>query len=104
MVTVSEDGPVTVFFQGVNIADLQMHSVYQQTRELHYEQNDSQIKVKTFEIACTHCHKSSLVDEITIEGQNRMHAIQCTTCKHDLYLSECFSLESRPFKRLTQAA
>jgi len=104
VVTVSEDGPVTIFFQGVNIADLQMHSVYQQTRDLRVEQNTNLVKVNTFEITCSHCHKPSLVDEITIDGQNRVHSIYCTTCKAELYTSECFSVESRPFKRLAQAS
>lgn len=100
VVTISEDGPVTVFFQGASIADLQMHSVYQKARDLKEERGDDSIQLRAFEVNCSHCHKSSMVEEIKMDDRNQMKLILCPVCRQELYSTECFSLECRPFKKL----
>ncbi len=99
VITISEDGPVTLFFQGTSIADLQIHSVFQKARDLQEATFEKEsVRYETFEIACSRCHKNSMTEEIRVEGKNKECSISCPTCSETLYSSNCFSLECRPYR------
>jgi len=102
IVTISEDGPVTVFSSGANIADLQIYSAHKQARLLRKELPEVSEKItsRSFEVLCKHCGKNSMVEEVQLEGYNEVKTLPCPICKNELYSSDCFSLEGRPFKRV----
>ena len=102
VVTISEDGPVTVFSSGASIADLQIYSAHKMARLLRNElpERGEKITSQSFEVLCSHCHKSSMIEEVQLEGFNVTRTLACPVCKSDLYSSTCFSLEGRPFKRI----
>lgn len=106
IVTISEDGPVTVFSSGASIADLQIYSAHKMARLLRSElpERGQQITSSSFEVVCTHCQKCSMIEEVQLEGYNLERTSLCPICKNDLYSSKCFSLEVRPFKRLRHFA
>ncbi len=102
VVTVSEDGPVTVFSNGANIADLQIYSAHKQARILRTKRPEQSEKItsKSFEIVCMNCNKNSMVEQVQVEGLNESKELECPICGEILYSSICYSLEGRPFKRL----
>ncbi len=102
IITISEDGPVTVFSSGASIADLQIYSAHKMARLLRSElpERSEKISSQSFEVLCNHCYKSSMLEEVQLEGFNVKRTLPCPVCKHELYTSVCFSLEGRPFKRV----
>lgn len=103
VITISEDGPVTVFSSGANIADLQISlSSINQAKLLRDERPDKseEIKNSSFEINCNHCRKKHMIEEVKLKGSDVKKKLFCPTCKSVLYSSVCFYLEGRPFKRL----
>lgn len=103
VITISEDGPVTVFSSGANIADLQISlSSLNQAKLLRNERPDKseEIKNSSFEISCKRCHKKHMIEEVKLKGFDVKKRLACPTCKAVLYSSVCCYLEGRPFKRL----
>ena len=102
VITISEDGPVTVFSSGANIADLQITSAHKQARLLRNElpEQSEKIKSSSFEAACKNCGKTSMIEEVQLKGFDVKKQLLCPICKTELYTSVCYSLEGRPFKRL----
>ena len=102
VVTISEDGPVTVFSSGANIADLQIYSAHKQARLLRKELPEVSEKItsSSFEVVCKECGKNSMIEQVQLEGFNERRILLCPICKNEFYSSECFSLEGRPYKRV----
>ena len=103
VVTVSEDGPVTVFSNGANIADLQIYSAYKKARILSHKHsnNKAQIRSQSFEVRCGTCDKNAMIEQVNLENYDEDKQIFCSTCKNILYSAHCSSLEGRSYKVLS---
>ncbi len=102
VITVSEDGPVTVFFNGASIADLRTYSSKSEAKLLKSAAPDriEDITHRSFEVICEKCEKLAMLEEVMVQGCEARQSSQCPTCLAMLHSSSCFSLEARPFKRV----
>ncbi len=100
--TISEDGPVTVFSNGANIADLQIYSAFKKARLLKNKHpfNDIAVSGSSFEVICKSCEKKSMIEMVNLKGLDENKQLFCSTCKKLIYESICASLEGRSYKML----
>ena len=106
VVTISEDGPVTVFYNGASVTDLQIHSAHKKTRFLKsaLPNRSEMIHSQSFEVQCTNCKKTSMVDVVKVEGFEEVKTVACPTCRAMLFSGSCFSIEARPYRQLSLRA
>jgi len=104
VVTISEDGPVTVFSNGASIANLSIHSSYKEAKKLKAKAPEKRedITSSSYETICKHCGKTSMLEQINVEGFEEDWNVNCPVCQAHLHHSFCFSLECRPFRRLAE--
>jgi hypothetical protein len=103
VVTVSEDGPVTVFSDGASIADLRARTAAEEAQLLKAlaPGKGAGIGTREFELVCARCGKTSVLGEVRVLGCERMQRSECPTCRQPLYTARCFSLSCRPLKKTT---
>jgi DNA integrity scanning protein DisA with diadenylate cyclase activity len=106
VLAISEDGPVTVFSDGVSIADLRVHSSRQMAKLLKNiaPEKTEGVSHRAFECRCKKCGKLGIIDEVKVLGCKQLQKIACPVCKEELYASQCFTLEHRPYKKLSASA
>lgn len=102
VITVSEDGPVTIFSDGASIADLRTRSAEQEANVLRDIAPDrgNDVGNRAFEVECSTCQKTSLIEEVNVADYKERRSVGCPVCGDHLYSTECFALKSRPFKVL----
>jgi len=100
--TISEDGPITIFSNGSNIADLQVDSAFKKARIMNFSHPspESKISSSSFDVICKYCLKTSRIEKVNVEGLDEKKQVYCTTCKKLIYSDNCSSLEGRSFKVL----
>ncbi|MFA6236021.1 MAG: diadenylate cyclase [Bacteriovorax sp.] len=101
VITVSSDGPVTIFSDGVNIADLAIHPSHKAAHDLKNMLPDKQedISSSSYEVNCQHCGKRLMIEQVNVMDWNKETDINCIVCQSLLSTLECFTVECRPFKR-----
>jgi DNA integrity scanning protein DisA with diadenylate cyclase activity len=101
VITVSEDGPVTIFSDGASIANLHISSSYKEARILKASAPEMRedISSQSFEASCSRCGKKSMLEQVSILGQTGELQVCCPVCQAPLHSACCLSLEARPFKR-----
>jgi len=102
VITISEDGPVTVFSDGANVADLQIHSSFREARILKeaIPEKREDISSRSFELLCPHCGKTAMLEQIDVRGLKSEKRMNCPVCHGLLHTASCYTLEGRPFKKL----
>lgn len=101
VVTVSSDGPVTIFSDGVNIAGLSIHPSHKAAHDLKkmLPEKEDDITSSSYEITCQHCGKVLLVEQVNVSDWNKEADLNCVVCQSLLRTLDCFTVECRPFKR-----
>jgi len=102
VITVSEDGPVTVFSDGASLVDLKVsHSkqVGELLEKMAPGKNEG-VTHSSIEVNCELCGKASMIEEVKVTGNEEMHEANCPVCNNTIYSSRCFALEAHSFKRL----
>ncbi|HYG35616.1 MAG TPA: diadenylate cyclase, partial [Clostridia bacterium] len=101
IVTISADGPVTVFSDGLSIAELSFSSAHQAARAL-----ASAVPEKRDDISgsshleqCSKCGKTSRIEEVVISGFKDREEANCPVCGEVLYSAMCFTLNSHIVKQ-----
>ena len=101
VITVSSDGPVTIFSDGVNIASLTIHPSYKAAHDLKkmLPEKTEDITSSSYEVICQHCKKRLIVEQVNVVDWNKDTDISCLVCQSLLRTVNCFTIECRPFKR-----
>ncbi|MDD4973806.1 MAG: diadenylate cyclase [Bacteriovorax sp.] len=101
VITVSSDGPVTIFSDGVNIANLRIHPSYKAAHDLKkmLPEKQEDITSSSYEVICQHCGKRLIVEQVNVVDWNKDTNLNCLVCQSLLRSANCFTIECRPFKR-----
>ncbi|MDO9182917.1 MAG: diadenylate cyclase [Bacteriovorax sp.] len=99
--TISSDGPVTIFSDGVNIANLIIHPSHKTAHDLKktIPEKEEDISNSSYEVICQHCSKRLILEQINIVGWDKNIDVLCIVCQSVLRKVSCYSIECRPFKR-----
>lgn len=102
IITVSSDGPVTIFSDGVNIAKLAIHPSHKAAHDLKKMLPDMQedITSLSYEVNCQNCGKRLMIEQVNVVDWNKETDVNCVVCQSLLRTLDCFTVECRPFKRL----
>lgn len=100
VITISEDGPVSIFLNGVNLSEMRFTSPFQMVRSLNQEHPEDKGKITTQSHSkrCINCGKKSIIDEIRYEGRNKPTPATCHTCGSQLGTPNCFLIQSKPYE------
>lgn len=101
VITVSSDGPVTIFSDGVNIANLTIHPSHKAAHDLKkmLPEKQDEITGSSYEVICQHCGKRLIVEQVNVVDWNKDTDVNCLVCHSLLRTTNCFTIECRPFKR-----
>ncbi len=102
VITVSSNGPVSIFSDGVSINSLVINPSTKISLELKkkFPEHAGEINHLAYEIICQDCKKSILVDQVNAGWLNDTHFIQCPVCNEIIDEVRCYHVESRPIKWL----
>lgn len=101
VITVSSDGPVTVFSDGVNIANLNIHPSHKAAHDLKkkFPEKEKIFTSSTYEIICIQCDKRLVLEQVNAIGWDKDIIVTCLVCQSPLLTVNCYTVECRPFKR-----
>lgn len=98
---VSQDGPVTVFSDGANVAELPIEGASREVQWLKRVSPRSKredISGSSIIKKCESCGRTICIEEVTVLGWKDREQVDCPICKKELYSSMCFSLKAYPIK------
>lgn len=97
--TVSADGPVSVFSEGVKLAELRK-GAYEQGRLLNEIAEDrDDITAEEWELVCSRCGKPSVVGYTAVPRWNERLSPECEVCGTTLIHEKAFSVYARVIKK-----
>jgi len=101
VITVSSDGPVTIFSDGVNIANLTIHPSHKAAHDLKKMLPDREVDItsSSYEVICQNCGKDLILEQVNVSDWNKQIDLKCIVCQAPLQTVNCFTVECRPFKR-----
>ncbi len=77
---VSQDGPVTVFSDGISILQLARTGSYRSSIVAHNPQKAEAVSTRLCETRCSRCEKSLLCEVTTFEEWNELESVPCPVC------------------------
>jgi hypothetical protein len=98
---VSQDGLVTVFSDGMNVAELPIEEAAREVdwlKRISPRGKRSDISGCSFTMQCPSCGRYVVIEEVTVLGWKDDEEVDCPICKGKLYSSMCFSLNAYPIK------
>jgi DNA integrity scanning protein DisA with diadenylate cyclase activity len=101
-VTVSEDGPVSVFSDGIKVTELEQTRFGATADYLANLVPEKQDDVETFisRVTCPNCGKHLEVEVVILYGWRDHETAQCPVCDATVYEMNCWKLIPRLIKRL----
>ncbi|NEP00851.1 MAG: hypothetical protein F6K58_19740 [Symploca sp. SIO2E9] len=99
--TVSSDGPVSIFSDGLKVTELytfDSEAAAEFYRSVVPDPND--VHESSCEVICPKCGKTSIVHEILIYGWRERETAECPLCGTQLASRRCFQLNSQIIKSL----
>lgn len=102
IIVISEDGPVSVFSDGLKLTELNMkpvgttERVYKETtpEKAHHMETDY------YEVDCPKCSRHYLVEVFTIYGWKEKETGECLVCGETIYSRNCFKITVHLRKQL----
>lgn len=103
IVTVSMDGPVSIFSDGCNIVTLDYTSIQpnQELIEIVREYNDTPATEEEYEIQCSNCGKHYHITLLDFPGWEQMKEALCYVCDQTINTANCFKIDQILLKKLT---
>jgi DNA integrity scanning protein DisA with diadenylate cyclase activity len=98
--TVSSDGPVSVFSDGLKVTELYIFDtefVAEYYRSVAPDPDD--VLEDSWEVVCPKCGKTSIVDEILIYGWRERETAECALCGTQIASRKCYHLNTQMVKR-----
>jgi hypothetical protein len=101
VITVSSDGPVSIFSDGVNISKLLIHPSSKAAHDLKKKlPKQKDVTNSSYEVICETCGKRLILEQVNVAGSNKETHLACIVCKSFIRTVNCFSVECRPLKRV----
>lgn len=102
VVTISEDGPVSVFSEGLNIVEFSFEDPTEFNRGIHQMTKEVDGASDEYEniVICSSCGKSHLVNVLTVYGFKERERENCSLCNAEIYSAMCFTIKSRLIKTI----
>jgi DNA integrity scanning protein DisA with diadenylate cyclase activity len=102
VVTVSADGPVTVFSDGINVVELTFRSADGAAKALGrmVPEKRNDIVPSSWTETCKNCGKTSVIEEVVIYGWKDREEARCPICRGELASSMCFTISAHVIKQL----
>lgn len=102
VVTISEDGPVSVFSDGQNITELSSTDPSVQNQIIHEiaKENDSHSYEDKFEVTCKGCGKTYVITALTVSGWKENEHENCSICGQIIHSQRCFTIDSKLIKKI----
>ncbi|MBU1106241.1 MAG: diadenylate cyclase [Candidatus Riflebacteria bacterium] len=101
--TISADGPITVFSDGVNLVD--NTPVIGKNLQISYAKlapaKRRDISSQDYEVNCPKCGKKIYVAILTIIGWKEKETGDCPVCGHELVSKMCFSIDTHVLKSMS---
>lgn len=100
VVTISEDGPVSVFSEGLNIVEFGFEDPSQFNSHIHSiaEEVDGISEDYDTIVKCNSCGKSYLVNILIVYGWKERESEYCSICNTEIYSKMCFRISSNLIK------
>jgi len=98
--TVSSDGPVSIFSDGLKIGELLTYNpsdIEQWYRSV--SPDPDAVESSSWEENCQNCGKTSRVDEILIYGWREHETVDCPLCGSQIAARKCWQLNAQLIKR-----
>ena len=103
--TVSSDGPVTIFSDGLKIGEIDTYDVFDAlTDELFYRSvapDSNDVESSSWETICPNCGKTSVIHEIFIYGWREDETVNCELCGTQIEARRCYTLNAQLVKRFS---
>lgn len=102
VVTISSDGPVSIFSDGVEIGHVPMYSADTDRDQLAkaIPERATDIDSESYEEICTTCGKTALIEKLTIVGWKDSETVGCPVCGRVIASARCHRLEANVLKQL----
>jgi DNA integrity scanning protein DisA with diadenylate cyclase activity len=100
--TVSSDGPVTIFSDGLKIGEINTYDAF--TVELAYRSvapDPNDVESNSWETTCPNCGKTSVIHEIFIYGWRERETVDCLLCGTQIEARKCYQLNAQLVKRFS---
>jgi DNA integrity scanning protein DisA with diadenylate cyclase activity len=104
--TVSADGPVSVFSDGLKVTEIDSLDYnhianFYRNLKIELEDNSNDVDKNEWEEVCPKCGKTSIVHEIFIYGWRERETVSCPVCNTEIASRKCYQLDSQLVKRFT---
>lgn len=102
VITVSEDGPVSVFSEGQNIVNLNSVDPFKHIETIHEiaRENNSGSYEDTLYTTCSKCGKFYFLRVLTVTGWREKEKENCHICGTEIHAAKCFTINSRLIKKI----
>jgi DNA integrity scanning protein DisA with diadenylate cyclase activity len=97
VITVSSDGPVTVFSDGLDVYKITWYSAFDQARAFVRAtgpENRESVDAASFERVCSNCGKTSRVEVFTVYGFREREEANCPICGTKIASAMCFRIDA----------
>jgi len=106
VITISEDGPVSVFINGANITAMNLESLHQMSRKARFAHPGEKDRISPIELRhhCVNCDKPSMIEGVLFKGKNEWISLDCPTCGFNIAPIQAFQLQIKPYVAQTESS
>jgi hypothetical protein len=103
IVTVSADGPVTIFSDGLSILELWFHSSDREAAGLDRVRSAAGVEDSVWtnddQVTCPRCGKTSNLSVVVVAGWKEDEEAYCPICKTEIATRRCFTINANVVKK-----
>lgn len=101
-VVVSEDGPITVFSDGLSVASISAYDAgnYAEHLKKLVPANADGVWSSGINVTCDKCGKAVDVSIVTVAGMRDRETADCPLCGNEVHSANCFRIDARITKRI----
>jgi len=102
VVTVSQDGPVSVFSDGVQLGEVRPYSAHDDEQSLidAIPEKRGQTYADQDEVVCSNCGKTMRIETLVVAGWKEREEAYCQVCREQVASRMCFKIETFIMKRI----
>jgi DNA integrity scanning protein DisA with diadenylate cyclase activity len=102
VITISQDGPISVFSDGARLGEVQVYSALDDAHTIMKEipAKLGQAYADSWERVCTGCGKTMRIEALVIAGWKDKEEAHCQVCRTEVGSRMCFKIDAYVVKRL----
>lgn len=97
--TVSSDGPVSVFSDGLKVTELDTFNAEAIADHYRSITPENHVDHSSWDVICPQCGKNSIVHEIVISGWKDRETVDCPVCDTQIAARKCYQLTAQLVKK-----